>query len=318
MILIVSNPKDGHVTPVCDELTRRGADFAIYDPATYPKSSTITVGSGTRSRLAWDNHEIDVPEIDAFWYRRPGDFVLPDELSAGETSWLRTECGHVLRALWESSTGIWVSAPDAVRRAGLKLLQLEYARALGFAVPDFVVTNDVAVARRFVAAHPHGVVVKALANPAIHDGDRVGSIYTHVLTPSDIAEIDSVQFGPAYFSAFVPKLHDVRVTVVGDQVFAVAIESADDPLGRVDFRRAEVYDLVHRIIDLPGAVADSCRNLVSQLGLRFGAIDLLQTPEGDFVFLEINPNGQWLWLEQITGVPLTSALCNVLTSTGPK
>jgi glutathione synthase/RimK-type ligase-like ATP-grasp enzyme len=317
MILIVSNPQtDGHIHPVAGELSRRGVEYAVFDPASYPQSSALTVERSvlsTRSHLSWAGKYLSFEEVDAIWYRRPGDFELSPQLRAEERNWLQLECSHVFRGLWESSTAFWVSRPNAIQRASLKILQLDLARALGFAVPHFVLTNEVNVAREFVAAHRHGVIVKVMSNPAIRDGERVGTIYTHLLSERDLDLIDNVRFGPTFLQEFVPKQLDVRVTVIGDEVFAVGIESTRLEEGRVDFRRAEVYDLPHLVIELPSTISRACGELVKRLGLTFGAIDLLQNASGDFVFLEINPNGQWYWLEQVTGVPLTAALCDLLT-----
>jgi len=105
---------------------------------------------------------------------------------------------------------------------------------------------------------------------------------------------------------------DVRVTVIGDSVFAAGIESTYLDGARIDFRRAEIFDLPHQYLELPNKVKMGCLDLVRQLGLRFGAIDLLLTSEGEYVFLEINPNGQWLWIEWVIGVPLTRTLCDLL------
>jgi len=317
MILIVSNAEaDGHVRPVGDELSRRGVEFAVYDLASYPQSSVVTVEQsvrGMRWRLSWAGANLAFEDIDAIWYRRPRDFELSPQLRTGERSWLQTECSHVFRALWECSPALWVSEPSAIRRASLKLLQLDLARALGFTVPNFVLTNEVEVARNFIASCREGAIVKVLSNPAILDDEREGAIYTHLLSARDLEMIDAVRFEPTFLQEFVRKRLDVRVTVVADRVFAVGIESTCLNEAQIDFRRAEIYDLPHRVMDLPERVSEACRDLVRRLGLAFGAIDLLQTTSEEYVFLEINPNGQWHWLEQITGVPLTAALCDLLT-----
>ena len=316
MILIVSNPAaDGHIRPVKDELLRRGVECAVFDPGSFPNSSVFTAEHsvrGIRWHLSWSGRSLEFADIDAVWFRRPSDFEFSPGLHTGERSWLNLECSHFFRALWECSTPLWVSRPSAIRRASLKLLQLHLAGALGFKVPDFVVTNDVEIARNFVASCTDGAIVKVLANPAIIDDGRAGTIYTHLLTPRDLQLLDAVRFGPTFLQRFVPKRLDVKVTVIGDRVFAVGIESTHLHEAKIDFRRAEVYDLPHRVVELPKQVSLACLNLVQKLGLAFGAIDLLQTPAGEFDFLEINPNGQWYWLEQMTGVPLTAALCDLL------
>jgi hypothetical protein len=88
-----------------------------------------------RAPLAGDEAEVG---LDLMRGRRPRDFELSPRLRPAESSWLRMECSHVFGALWECSAALWVSQPSSIRRASLKLLQLDLARALGFTVPDFV------------------------------------------------------------------------------------------------------------------------------------------------------------------------------------
>lgn len=298
------------------ELRRRGEPFRVFDPASYPTESRLTVdgsAGGFGAYLTERGSTLDLRTVTSVWYRRPGDVRLPAPLLPQEARWLRVECEHALRALWATLDAVWVSEPQRIREASLKLRQLALARELGLPVPRFVVTNDVARARDFLAAFPAGVVVKTLAQPSVLVEDRVALLYTHVVTATDAEQIETVRFGPTLLQEFVPKRLDVRVTVIGHRLFAVGIETHGVESARADLRAAEVYDLPHRPIDLPPAVGSACLALVDRLGLRFGAIDLLLAPDGRFVFLEINPNGQWYWLEEAAGVPLTRALCDPLT-----
>jgi glutathione synthase/RimK-type ligase-like ATP-grasp enzyme len=317
VILILSNPvEDAHIEPVTTELSRMGREFRVFDPATYPKSATATLegnGKGVSARLRWDEQDLKLSDVKAIWYRRPGDFVLSSTLLREEDEWVRTECSHFFRAIWENTSALWVSAPDAIRKASLKGMQLKVAAEFGFRVPRFVVTNEPDAASRFISACPSGAIVKTLAKPAILRAGYAAILYTHLITDDDLEQLYSVRFGPTFIQEFIEKKSDIRVTVVGRQVFAVAIQSSGVDLATVDFRRAEVYDLPHEIIALPDSVQQQCIELVAALGLSFGAIDLLCTPDDTLVFLEINPNGQWYWLEWVTGVPISKAMCDLLT-----
>jgi glutathione synthase/RimK-type ligase-like ATP-grasp enzyme len=317
LILIVSNPaEDGHLRPVVTELVRRGYEWQIFDPATYPADATITVEGGScgiRPRLTSQYGEIDLSRVRSVWYRRPGTPEFPERLLPQEREWIGEECRHLFRGLWASLDALWVSQPDRIFRASLKVHQLRLAADLGFRIPRWVVTNDIATATQFLDSSPSGMVVKVLSRPILVTATRFAILYTHVVTPEDREHLESVRHGPTFLQDFVQKTMDIRVTVIGDKLFAIGIESADDEAARIDFRLAGVYDLPHRPIELPPPLQAACMALVRRLGLEFGAIDLLLTPQGDYVFLEINPNGQWLWLEQMTGVPLTKAMCDLLT-----
>jgi glutathione synthase/RimK-type ligase-like ATP-grasp enzyme len=315
-ILFVTEPaNDGHFRPVLRELIGRGREVQIFDPGVFPEQATITVDSspsGPRAVIRWENQTIDLSTVGSIWYRRPANFNLPTELASGEVEWLRGECSALVRGLYANTDALWVSAPHKIRHADLKLLQLRLAHQLGFQVPDYTVTNDPERARAFLAEHPDGVIVKGLWMPTIQLDGRAGMIYTHLVTPGDMDEIETVRFGPTFLQALVPKARDIRVTVIGDQIFAAGIDSMTVAESRIDFRKAETMDLPHEPVTLPDPVANACLAIVKELGLQFGAIDLLETPEGDYVFLENNPNGQWYWVEMMTGQPMAKAMADLL------
>jgi glutathione synthase/RimK-type ligase-like ATP-grasp enzyme len=68
-----------------------------------------------------------------------------------------------------------------------------------------------------------------------------------------------------------------------------------------------------RPIELPDEVESKVHELMNTFGLIYGALDFIVTPEGRFVFLEINPAGQYMWVESRTGLPITNALADLLS-----
>jgi hypothetical protein len=314
VILILSDPRDPHVAPVAGELTRRGAEWTIVDPGAFPGELSVTVAGGPggeRSAIAWDGGELDLREVRSVWYRRPGAPRLPHGMAPATASWLALECDQFLRGCWAALPALWVSPPHRIRTAMLKLNQLRLARRLGLRVPRYLVTNDRAAAREFVACAPGPVVAKSLGLPSIQGADGELALPTQVVTAESPWLAGTPALGPTFLQELVPKRREVRLTVFGARTIAVAIETAGVSEAAVDMRMAGFDALPHRPIELPAGLAGACRELVRRLGLGFAAIDLLETDDGH-VFLELNPNGQWLWLELMTGAPLTSALCDLL------
>lgn len=322
MILILSRDSDIHAQRVSAMLTARGDENLVFNPALFPLEASVAVRStpdGPRATLEWAGQCLDLAQVTAVWLRRPESAQLGGGLRPGEDSWLLDECARLFDSLWaHMADALWVSKPHHIRHANLKLRQLELAVGLGFVVPDYLVTNKPDEARRFIEAHHDGVIVKALHTPALMAGDRAATIYTHLIEPSDLEVLDSVRFGPTFFQAFVKKRRDLRITVVGDQIFPVAIDSTVMEDAWTDFRRAEVFDMPHDPIDLPPELERACCALVSALDLNFGAIDILETEDGGYQFLEINPNGQWMWIEWITELPISLAMCDLLASGGSR
>jgi len=201
-----------------------------------------------------------------------------------------------------------------IRQAQLKAAQLGIAGALGFELPPTLFTNSPEEFLQFYRQH-NGNIVSKLAGFSFFD--TVGATftrYTEVVSPRDVSYARSVQYCPVIFQAYVPKRVELRITVVGQQVFAAEIHSQATNHTRHDWRRYDLYQTPHAVHELPQEVAEMCVRLVEQLGLCYGAIDMVLTPDGRYVFLEINPNGQYLWIEGLTGLPISDAICDLLLS----
>ena len=315
-ILIISDfGNDGHIKPVAAELGRRGHQMMVFNPARFPLTIELRVDSsstGPRAVITWENVDVDLTQVGGVWFRRPGGFVLPEELSAKEVEWLRSECAAFVNGIYATTDALWVNEPHKNLRADLKLLQLDIAQRLGFRVPDYTVTNSPEHARSFIEAHPEGVITKGMRMPTLMLDDRAAMMYTHRITEADLEQIESVRYGPTFLQSLIPKARDIRVTIIGEELFAVGIESMTAPEARIDFRAVDIMDLPHVPLTLPEPVTQACHEIIRRLGLSFGAIDLLETPDGDYVFLENNPNGQWYWIEMMTGLPMARAMADLL------
>ncbi len=200
--------------------------------------------------------------------------------------------------------------PLANQRAEYKPLQLAAAQQLGFAVPATLVSNSLDDIKEFIAAHGP-VVYKALRwTPYRRDGVE----YTTWTEPVEAADLDaSVEAAPHLFQARVDKVADVRVTVIGERVFCVRIDSET---GLLDWR-SDYDQLTYTVVDPPPGVEQALRAFLDRFGLTFGAFDFAVAGDGTWQFLELNPNGQWGWLEDQTGLPLTAAFADLLARGAP-
>lgn len=316
MILIITDLlNDAHAQRVSEELQRLGKNVIVFNPSTYPLDSVISLEFGTNKSnpiLKSGKSELNLAQIKSIWYRRPGEFRQSKLLKAEEREWITKECSHLLSSLWMNlNKPLWVSKPDRIRIASFKLFQLQIATEIGFRIPDSIVTNDVKKAKSFIKQH-RNCITKPLSVPYINSKDEVLYIYTHLISEQDKQYLYSIKYGPSFLQEYIPKKSDIRVTVIGNSIFAAEIESNIFPESKIDFRKIEPYNLPHREIKLSKEIRNKCLKMVKKLGLQFGAIDLVLTNKGDYVFLEINPNGQWLWIEEMTGLPLTKAMCKLL------
>ncbi len=322
MILILSDYTDRHVEQVALWLERAGALYFWYDPAEFPAHSQVRLRhtpTGERSFLIESRHgTINLDSVHVVWTRRPGKPSCPSAIQDdGVRRYVESECDNLMKDLWESLDAVWFPAPRPhIQRMQRKNMQLKLAADIGFRIPETLITNDPEAFLDFYEAFghggEHGIISKILSPSFQRTLGATYVRYTEPVGPTDVTAKNSLKVGPAIFQRYVPKDREIRVTVVGSEVFAAAIESQKTRRTQCDWRRYDHGHTPHAPHKLPPDVASMCRQLVHNMQLLFGTIDLVLTPEGDYVFLEINPNGQYLWLENLTGLPISRAVAQQL------
>lgn len=315
-VLIISTKFDPHVDIIIKSLSERHIPFVRFNTEDYPLKSSLSVlliPEGHQEKLKVPNNpEIEGKNIRSVWYRRPAPFEFPPKFSPQAHVFAQRETTAAMRGLWSLLDCIWVNHPDNNRVAEIKLNQLKKAIQLGFEIPRTLVTNNSAEARKFIRNARGDVVVKTLSGGAVLDEEDPTAIFTNILKPNDVKHLRDVYLTPTLFQEYVPKSLEIRATVVGNQVFAAELHSQSLESTRHDWRR-ETLVLVHRPHQLPKDIEQKCLSLIKSFGLHFGAMDLILTPQDRYIFLELNPNGQWAWIEDLTGLPIADALIDVLT-----
>jgi hypothetical protein len=258
-------------------------------------------------RLSVDGEpSFDLSQVGAAWWRKPqwAQVVRPDAAQRISLE-LELERAHLAIAGLVPEDA-WLNSPDAMRRAESKLRQLQVAASLGFRCPRTLVTNDWAAARRTFSSER--VVFKAFRGGIRSEGeDRV--VFTQRLDPAAFESGTALPY-PGLIQEEIPRAREWRVTVVGSTLFPVAVYAPD---GGVDWRRDQLRGLARFVSEkLDRAAEAALVSLVSQLGLRYAAVDLIEEPDGTLVFLEANPNGQYAWLEESLDMPISAAIARTL------
>ncbi|MGW0801566.1 MvdC/MvdD family ATP grasp protein [Nonomuraea sp. NPDC002799] len=319
MLLILSEPGDETVRMVLPKLKARGADVLWWDPAEYPAAARLTArfgAAGTGLSLARGEEVADLSETTAVWVRRPGRPRAAGNVTATDLRDRVSELSEwFLEGFWDLLAARWLPARQPVlRRAHNKLVHLALAGELGFAVPQTVVTNDPTELAPAYERAGGRLIAKAMEHTLFQIDGASHTVYTTVVDRRALAGRSRIAHEPAILQPYVAKAVELRVTVVGRQVFAAEIASQDSPRTRDDWRHYDFTRARHSVHHLPDDVARRCVDLAAALGVSFGAIDLILTPDGEYVFLEINPNGQWGWIEDLTGLPISDAIADWLTA----
>ncbi len=312
MILVVSHRGDEHARAVLAALRRRGAPSRLLDLSRFPTELALTIPAGGERGGALLAPRRGTPlrleEVRSVWWRRPLPFVLHDDLR-GEARRIHAwrEARAAFAGLWRSLDARWVNEPAREEAAAAKPWQLALAGRLGLRVPRTCITSDPARARAFVERlRPGRAVFKSL------QATRADWRTTRLVGTKELRGLEVVRYAPVIFQEYVEPGADVRVTAVGRRLFAAAIHVADleDP---TDFRPG--YDRARvEPIRLPGELSARLRRLLSALGLTYAAIDLRRDRAGRYHFLEVNPSGQWLFVEERTGQPITEAMARLLAT----
>lgn len=316
MILIVAYEEDFAAADGERTLRARGAEVARVDCGRFPAGSGVTLrwsADGQRRRRLGG---VDLDRVRAVWHRR--GTIRPPRVRGDSADPVRAvidaESERVLMFLWNDLAVPFVPAPHAVIRARQdKLSQLALAAEAGLAIPPTLVTTDPAEAYAFLREHGGNCITK-LVDPGTLLRPDLGGLtrFTEPVIRRDHRAMGMVAACPTLFQAYVPKDIELRVTVVGDRTFAAAIHSQDAAHAKHDWRKYDRNRVPYRAHQLPDQVAAACVAITRRLGLRYGAVDLIRRPDGEHVFLEINPAGEYHWVEVETGLPITEAICDLL------
>lgn len=303
-IVIISEPTDVHAQSVMTELARAGEpDARILDFRDVPQRIVVDMalsnakGSGFAITMA-DGRRLALDQVRSFWWRRPQAFMLPAGMDPQAQHFALTELATAFQGMWQASEALWVN--DLVRDAAAahKPWQLELARRIGLSIPDTLITTDPAQARAFWETRRGEVIYKPFLQ-TFHSWRE-----TRQLKREELPLLENLRVAPVIFQALIPGVADLRVTVIGSDLFAAAVD-----LRKMEYKLdVRLNQQAYERHDLPPVVAEKLLMLMRRLGLEYGAIDLRLTPDGEYVFFEVNPAGQFLFVEHACELPISAAL----------
>lgn len=301
------------------ELRQRGIECARFHTAGIATSSSVTISfgsSGVSRSVKIAGKPVEIGGVVSVWNRQQEPIEFPAHLSTDEREFAQAEIGAMLSGFMRSTQWFWVNHPDRNRYASSKALQLQEAQRIGFKIPRTVISNDPNTIREFVASCSDGAIYKTLHSP-FFPGPAGLACFTSLVSEDHLRDIDAIKCSGGIFQEYVPKEFELRITVIGTQVFTVEIHSQEIDEMRVDWRTGDVRKLTHRSHSLPPDVKAKCLEFLRRFGLAYAAIDMIVAPDGRYVFLECNPAGQYGWVEDLTGAPMTAALADMLVAGEP-
>jgi glutathione synthase/RimK-type ligase-like ATP-grasp enzyme len=312
-VLIVSTIADVATDDVIRHLNSRNVQTERINTEDFPFSRTLAFlpSNGTGSvELALDGRLISAPT--SIWYRRLRTPPKPPEMDEGIYEFCLQENRAAFTGSMMGFNARWMSHPAAIWQSEYKPYQLRLASDLGLPIPRTVITNDPAAIRAAFDKFGSMIVKPARTGHLVRDGKEY-SIFTSCVLKEHLDELESARLSPSIYQELIPKKFDIRVTIVGRKLFAAAIDSQSDPSAEVDWRNTNNPRLPHIPITLPDRIAELLLRMMDVLHLTFGAIDLVQKANGDYLFLEVNPSGQWLWLDDMLNFGISDSIAEWLS-----
>jgi len=306
MLLILTSDKDLAADYLIVELIERGLPyFRLNAEALTTAQYSFSLSDGCANRwLKVGPRELDLKTVRAVWYRRAIQPTPPTDLDPGERVFVAGEFRHLATGLVLDTKARWVNPIDRVYVAEHKLFQLRIARRIGFRIPRTFVSNDLCALKEFARENPGNSICKPIFHGLFLDGHERYSVYTRRITPESLDNQESVSACPVMLQEEIPKAADLRATFIGRECFVADIENADP--SQLDWRNPGAQ-LRYSTSRLSEEIEDKCRAMLNELGLVYGAFDFVRTPANELVFLEVNPTGEWAWLEEQLGFPMRRA-----------
>jgi hypothetical protein len=313
-VCVVTGAGDVTADRVVEELHRREVPVVRFDLAHFPAEVTLDAvcgRGGWRGEIAAYGRRVALEEIGAVWWWHPGlpQVAVPPECGPGWERWARREAAAGLGGVLSALECRHVNHPGATFAGQVKADVLVQAVRAGLEVPPTWIGNHLGGARAFAASTGGEAVCKSLTEPGITANGEHAPFFT---TPVSAFQLDaSLALTAHQLQRRVDKRHEVRLVMAGEEVFAARI-TAGSPAARRDFR-ADYGALAYEVEQVPGRIRDGVARLMRHYGLAFAVCDFLVGRDGGWWLVDLNPAGQWAWLEhELPGLEITGALARLL------
>lgn len=314
-VLVITNKSDITSDFIIRGLKKENLKFYRFNTEEVTKSLELTIDFVSNKYSIFDSNQdklIDLTQFTSVYYRRPElPIILNKGLTKGELRFIQNELIFNLEGVYKIlRNAYWVSPLYSIREAENKIYQLHLAKSLGFNIPNSIISNSASDVRSFYIENKQECIIKPVKSGLIEDTHNSKIVFTNKL--KKLPESDTkIRMSPNFLQSEIKKKGDIRVIVVGKKVFSTFINSQIRKSTKTDWRKGET-PLEHKRIDIRKKLENKCITLLKKLNLKYGAIDFILDKSDNFIFLEINPNGQWAWIENQTDYPISKEIVTLL------
>ncbi len=322
-VLIITFSKDNESIPlVIKAIEAQGGKAFRFDTDRFPTEVQLDVYQGEQKRIIITDgdQKLDLSEVSSVWYRRMRyGQKIPDSMDKQFRDASIEETRRTVRGMIASLKGFHFDKMSNVDLTNNKQLQLQVAREVGLLTPRTLTSNNPEAVKQFAQeCHEQGIITKMVSSFAIfgEQGEEF-VVFTNPITDDDLKNLEGLRFCPMTFQENVPKALELRTTIVGHRVFTAAVDSQQLEGATYDWRKeGRALNNAWKPYDLPEDVEKKLLKLMAYFGLNYGAIDIIVTPDNQHIFLEINPVGEFFWLELFSPhFPISQAIAEILLTT---
>ncbi len=304
-ILIPTEPDDTHAILTKIGLENMGHEVRLFFTADQPTKlkNSILIDNDTYQWRSTDKYDSIVDnDYDVVWWRRARKPYLPKDVThSSDYKFVVRENTLFYESLTHNMAphAWWVNTKEAATRANSKLLQLKLAAECGMTIPTTLCSNDPQDIRYFLLKHEaDGVIYKPLCSNFWFEEQRMKIAYTTKITFLQLPNNKMLQLTPGIFQKEVKKKYELRITCFGDYLVAAKLNSQAHEEGKVDWRAIPEGEMSVEPYILPSSLEKNIRMFMHKMGLVFGSLDFIVSEDHEYVFLEVNEQGQFLWIEE--------------------
>lgn len=311
-VILIINTNDVTIDYVVKELKNRNIMYYRLNTDNIPNNINIDFDFENENFKILDLYkkiELNLHDFNSVYYRRPviNSLNYLEEVSYNEKIYLQRELFAIFEGIYKIlEDKFWLNNVYRIREAENKIYQLILAKNIGFNTPETVISNNFSTIEKIVEKYQYNNIIKSIKNGYIDD-NKV--IFTSLIDGNVIK--NQISMFPNFIQNNIEKFCDIRCTIIGNDIFSAEILSQNETGSKIDWRRSKNI-LEHKKHKLPIDIELKCLELTKKLKLNYSAIDLVLDKNGKYIFLEINPNGQWAWIENMLKYPISKKIVDIL------
>jgi glutathione synthase/RimK-type ligase-like ATP-grasp enzyme len=313
VLLILTDRFDKHSDVVINKLNQDNVNYFRLNLDVDSLRYTKVLFNGNEWIITTQNAEINSRDIKCVWARRPFVELTLEEQSdqsndfkIWRNEWNKTLLGFYL----DLNDAKWLNPLRKAYKAENKYLQMKLAKDIGFRIPDTLVSNNKDSLMDFCSKHNNNVVLKLMSQEFYETKDGFKGLYVNKINYDDLKDFNDNCENPIVLQQYIDKSFEVRYTVIGKEHLVCKIDSQKSKVANIDWRRYDIANTPHFKIEPPESIRRMVNLFMKELQLEYGALDFIVSENNEWYFLEINSMGQWLWIEDLTGLDISGSIVN--------